>query len=449
MSERIQKALTRTTDTRYCLLQSGAIEKAGTFFKELFPGCGALIVCDGNTWEAAGKAVLSSLKEAGVRMAEPKIFPSEGFYAEWRHIDALRQLLRGNDLIAVAVGSGVLNDLSKLSSHLEGKRYMCVGTAASMDGFTAYGASITKDGNKQTFSCPAPLGFVMDPVIAADAPQGLSASGYGDLLAKIPAGADWILADALKEEAIDTFAWDILQGGLKDALSDPDGILSGDITATGLLSEGLLLSGFAMQAMHSSRPASGTEHQMAHYWDMENLSYESGIHVSHGYKVAIGTLLSTAILEFLLQSDIQSVDEQAAADQWPSWPMTVAFIHELLDGKPGHLSRCLEETKAKYASRDEVKEQIRKLKSIWPLLKEKIRGQIIPFDQVRDMLQKAGAPYEPEMIGVSREHLRETFLAMPYMRSRYTAIDAVHRLGLMRGLEDHLFGRHGIWSIQK
>lgn len=62
---------------------------------------------------------------------------------------------------------------------------MCVGTAASMDGFTAYGASITKDGNKQTFDCPAPLGFVMDSVFAAAAPKELAASGYADLSEKI------------------------------------------------------------------------------------------------------------------------------------------------------------------------------------------------------------------------------------------------------------------------
>ena len=40
-----------------------------------------------------------------------------------------------------------------------------------MDGYTAYGASITRDGNKrEPFDCPAPLGMVFDPAIAAAAP---------------------------------------------------------------------------------------------------------------------------------------------------------------------------------------------------------------------------------------------------------------------------------------
>ena len=86
---------------------------------------------------------------------------------------------------------------------------MVVGTAASMDGYTAYGASITKDGNKQTFDCPAPLGMVLDSNIAAAAPAKLSASGYADLIAKIPAGADWMLADA-----VGLLYYKKIQGGL-------------------------------------------------------------------------------------------------------------------------------------------------------------------------------------------------------------------------------------------
>ena len=49
------------------------------------------------------------------------------------------------------------------------------------------------------------------------------------------------------------------------------------------------MSGFAMQAIQSSRPASGTEHQYSHCWDMEDLYFE-GKHVSHGFKVGIGRM---------------------------------------------------------------------------------------------------------------------------------------------------------------
>ena len=131
----------------------------------------------------AGKDVLLSLQEAGVPHDEPFIFTDPDLYSEWTYVEQLKARLSETDAIPIAVGSGVINDLTKYVAFLLGRRYMTVGTAASMDGYTAYGSSITIDGNKQTVDCPAPYGFVMDPVIAAEAPKELAASGYGDLIA--------------------------------------------------------------------------------------------------------------------------------------------------------------------------------------------------------------------------------------------------------------------------
>ena len=39
-----------------------------------------------------------------------------------------------------------------------------------MDGYTAFGASITRDGYKQTMACPAPRAVVADVDILAEAP---------------------------------------------------------------------------------------------------------------------------------------------------------------------------------------------------------------------------------------------------------------------------------------
>lgn len=324
---------------------------------------------------------------------------------------------------------------------------MCVGTAASMDGFTAYGASITKDGNKQTFDCPAPYGFVMDPVIAAAAPKELAASGYADLIAKIPAGADWMLADAMGSEAIDQFAWDLVQNGLRESLGDPAAVFAGDVEKTEALSEGLLMSGFAMQAIQSSRPASGTEHQFSHCWDMEDLCFE-GKHVSHGFKVGIGTLASTASLEFLLEKDIENLDVDKCVEAWKSWEEQEVEIRKVFEGKPGHTARGLKESKDKYVDKEGLRKQLEALKEAWPTLKEQIKAQIIPFEEVRNNLRLVGAPYEPEHIGVTRERFRKTFSYIPYMRSRFANIDVVYRCGFMAELTEHLFGKGGIWEVK-
>ena len=443
--DKVERALERTTDTKDLFIGAGVVSRTAEMFAKLFPGCKAIIVADLNTWEVAGKAVYASLVEAGIEQEEPFIYTDKEIYAEWKHVESLKARLENTEAIAIAVGSGVMNDTTKYVSHLLSRKYMCVGTAASMDGYTAYGASITKDGNKQTFDCPAPYGFVMDPVIAADAPKELAASGYADLIAKIPAAADWMLADATGNEKIDQFSLNLVQDGLRESLSAPAAVREGDLEMTERLSEGLLMSGFAMQAIQSSRPASGTEHQFSHCWDMEDLCYE-GKHVSHGFKVGIGTLASTASLEFLLKQDIENLDVDKCVENWKNWEEQEAEIRAIFEGMPGHIARGLKETRGKYVDKEGLRTQLEALKATWPTLKNQIAEQIIPFEEVRENLRLVGAPYEPEHIGVTRERFRKTFSYIPYMRSRYTNIDVIYRLGLMDALLEHLFGKGGVWE---
>ena len=80
----------------------------------------------------------------------------------------------------------------------------------------------------------------------AAAPAEMLSWGYADLLAKVTAGADWIVADFLGVEPIDPLAWNIVQGGLRDAVGQPEQLRSGDMTALAKLVEGLMLGGFAM-----------------------------------------------------------------------------------------------------------------------------------------------------------------------------------------------------------
>ncbi len=444
---KVESALSRTTDTKALIIGINSLAQCATMFQQLFAGCRAVVVADANTWRVAGAEVHKVLAQGGVAQDEPHIFTDLALYAEWSYVEQLDALLAATDAIPVAVGSGVINDLTKLASHHNGRRYMIVGTAASMDGYTAYGASITKDGNKQTFECPAPLGMIFDPAIAAAAPYKLSASGYADLIAKIPAGADWMLSDAVQSELMDDFAFHTVQDGLREALNDPAGVRRGDVAKVEQLAEGLLLSGFAMQAAQSSRPASGAEHQFSHLWDMEHLIY-NGASVSHGFKVGIGTLASTAFLEMLLEAPLETLDIDRCVAAWKSWDETECDIRAIFHNDPEFVARGLKETRDKYVDRAGLREQLLLLQRAWPELRERIRKQIIPFGEVHRRLEAVGAPCEPEQIGVSREKFRASFEKIPYMRSRFTVIDVAFRCGWMAEWLDKLFGKGGIWQIK-
>ncbi len=442
---RVENILKAANETRALRIGPGFINQVAELFQEQFPGKTAVIIADNNTYRVAGAAVYEILKKQGVKHLEPFVFDDPELYAEYSYIDQLVAFLKTNEAIPVAVGSGTINDLTKLASHLTGRQYMCVGTAASMDGYTSFGASITANGAKQTFSCPAPQACLADTDIISEAPSEMTASGYADLFAKITAGADWILADELNVEPIDKQAWSIVQDGLHDALSDPQGIKAGNKDAIAKLIEGLMLGGFAMQWHKTSRPASGAEHQFSHLWNMEH-HLNNGEHVSHGFQVSIGTLSILALYEKILASPVEKLDVEACCKAWPAPEQSDQQALKIFKGTD-FPEIGLQETRAKYISREALADQLNLLITKWPEIKQRLKKQLVSYQEAKQRLKLVGAPVEPEEIGISRARLRETFIRAQYLRRRFTVLDLAVRTNPFNEWLDELFGKGGIWEI--
>ncbi len=181
--ERIKAALRDATDTRNITIATGALASVADLFDQSFGDAAAVVVADEKTFEVAGKDVQRHLEAAGRETAAPYVFPYQPMlYAGYDNIEILRDALRENDAVPVAVGSGTLNDIVKRAAHEVGRPYLCVGTAASMDGYTSFGASIAKEGRKQTLECPAPRAVLGDVVVLVNAPACMTASGFADLV---------------------------------------------------------------------------------------------------------------------------------------------------------------------------------------------------------------------------------------------------------------------------
>jgi glycerol-1-phosphate dehydrogenase [NAD(P)+] len=436
-------ALGAARETRRLEFGPGAVAKTPEVFQEQFGAKPALLVADTDTLAAAGDAVGQAFRRAGLAVQEPFLFADPSFFAEHQFVVQLEQALKGSDAVPIAVGSGTINDVTKLAANRAGQRYMAVATAASMDGYTAFGASITFQGSKRTFTCPAPRAVIADLDILRAAPATMNAAGYADLLAKTTAGADWLLADAIGVEPLNERAWDIVQGGLREVIAEPAGLPWGDAAAVSKLTEGLLLAGFAMQCAQSSRPASGAEHQFSHLWDMQHLTH-NGQAPSHGFKVGIGTLAVTALYEFLLKQELETLDvERCCAD----WPELRTFEQEArsLFPEPELADVALQENRAKWSEPAALREQLRTLRSAWPRLKDLLRQQLIPFAELKRVLKAAGAPVEPEEIGCSRARLRESFRQAYFIRRRFTVLDLARRCGLVEPALAWLFGPAGPW----
>src|SRR5688572_24605362 len=148
---RLGTALASARETRAVEVGRGALNRVVELFRAQFADCEPVIVADAATFNAAGRAVQDSFAAAGVKMQPPFIFTDADLYAQYDFVDDLDEWMAGHQAVPIAVGAGTINDLVKLAAHHAGRPYMVVATAASMDGYTAFGASITRQGLKQTF----------------------------------------------------------------------------------------------------------------------------------------------------------------------------------------------------------------------------------------------------------------------------------------------------------
>jgi glycerol-1-phosphate dehydrogenase [NAD(P)+] len=439
----IELALRSASDTRVLVARPTARYEAAGMFASHFGSVPAVVVADENTFAAAGRDVCDSLVRTGHPLKRPFIFEPH-VYADDHCARELQTVLAAEDAVPIAVGSGTINDLTKLAAHRLKRPYMVVATAASMDGYTAFGASITANGSKQTFDCPAPRAVLADLDVIAAAPRAMNAAGYADLAAKIAAGADWILADALGVEPIERSVWNTVQQLLPTWIAAPGGIAGNEPDCLRRLVNGLMMSGFAMQAARSSRPASGADHQFSHLWDMQNHTHH-GAAPSHGFKVGIGTLASLALYEHLLRTDLANLNVEEAVQKWPSLESLEAQIAELL-GTGELADKAKGESRAKYIPAQTLRGQLARLREVWPDLRAKLARQLIPCRQMQAMLRQAGCPCEPEQIGISRDRLRLSYQQALFIRRRFTVLDLAHRAGLLEASLQHLFGPGGFWS---
>jgi glycerol-1-phosphate dehydrogenase [NAD(P)+] len=426
---------------RHVLPRTGAILR-DALFSQNQP---ALVVADERTWAAAGGSVHESLQAAGITTVDPLIFPGHPvLYASYDNSQTIRERLRSTGALGVAVGSGTINDLVKLASGELGRRYAVVGTAASMDGYSGFGAPISQNGVKITMPCPAPAAVLIDLDVAAAAPSTMVASGYGDLAAKIPAGADWILADAAGLDPIDPLAWELVQSGVTEALAQPEALAAGDPNAyTGLVS-GLILSGLAMQVYRGTRPASGADHYFSHLWELDHLGAHQDPPLSHGFKVAIGTLAMCAFYERFLARDLNHLDIDAAVAAWKPWDDVETDIRNRFTGPLA--DNAVKETKAKYVDNDQLRDRLGTFVANWSTLRPRVERQLVPAKALQASLHAAGAPATPQDIGLTPADVKATFPKAMYYRSRYTALDLAREAHWFDDLLDETFAPGGLWT---
>jgi glycerol-1-phosphate dehydrogenase [NAD(P)+] len=183
----------------------------------------------------------------------------------------------------------------------------------------------------------------------------------------------------------------------------------------------------------------------SHVWDMQHHTH-NGHAPSHGFKVAIGTLATTALYERLLAKEMEKIDVERLCAAWPDEESWVARAGDFL-GEGDLATVGARELRAKHSSPAQLGEQLRLLKAAWPKLRERLESQLLPLATLRRMLRDAGAPTEPEQIGITRERLRQTYWQASCIRRRFTVLDLAVRTGLLDACLDEIFGPAGLWPV--
>lgn len=261
----------------------GATEMMISYIIEKYSPSRALIVCDENT-EKYAHNILNRL-DCSIFILPGNAHANE---IETARLSAhIRSL--GDVSVMIACGSGSVHDITRFCAHEVGIDFISYPTAASVDGFVSGVAAMTMYGQKLTYPSSSPVALFAEPSVFCDAPRRLTASGVGDMIGKITALFDWQIANILIGEHLCPEIFSVMNqalGEILNAAGSDESVSSREFPI--LVMNGLLLSGLAMQLAGNSRPASGCEHHISHFWEMHVANEPTD--ALHGEKVGVGTV---------------------------------------------------------------------------------------------------------------------------------------------------------------
>ncbi len=376
----------------------------------------ALVVSDRNTDKAAGEALRAMLDAQNVAWRS-LVYPEQRLTADEYAIGRLAAAYHPEHDLLVSVGSGTLGDLCKFVAFRVGRPTVCVGTAPSMDGFASAGAAMLLDGMKFTPHTRAPMAIFCDPDILKDAPLQMLAAGLGDMLGKYNALADWKLANLLVGERYDQDIASMMEHALKRCAAAAPGVRNREPQAMKSLVEGLILSGIAMTLFGDSHPASGTEHHLAHYWEMRQIALGMP-HSLHGAEVGVATICALELWQMLPDVPLQPEPEDRAA--------TLARVRKAY----GRAAEAI-------CAKPNPNVPWEKITQNWPHIR-KLADGLPSSESIRAILQDFEAPESPEALHVDRDMLADSVVLARERKKVYTLLQLLGDLGLLKPMAERL-----------
>jgi glycerol-1-phosphate dehydrogenase [NAD(P)+] len=424
---------THRLHTRTIVVEQGALERSAELLaRERGSRASLWVLSDENTEQAAGERWKSGLKAARIRSrvlpGRPRVVPTIELAREL----AVEVRAASPDLL-VGVGSGVISDLAKKVSLDTGVPNWSVATAPSVDAYTSATSAIRIDG----YHSPVPTGIseavICDLDVIGAAPREMFLAGLGDLLAKFLAYLDWNLSRIMTGEHYCALMSGKGLESARTALSAARSQAADPLAAARTLTDAVLTSGLAMQALENSRSAASAEHTIAHFWEMAAAvgNEEHDLHgilagaasrlVLHGYRRFYGELGSSRL-------DVES--RLSAYDREGPWraalePGLAPFISKISEEMGRRIfDRSILAQRIEHFERS--REEIMRLAG--PLLQE--------LASAVELLEGMGYPFDLEQLGISLESCMLPARNVRLLRARYTSCDLAYELGREEAIID-------------
>ncbi len=414
-------------------IKPGLISECGVCLRSVDMGTNVLMIADSITLAVAAQTVKDNLERDGFSCrlcvlpgSEIEPTPEMADYIT-SHIDADTEFL-------LAVGSGVITDLTRRSAFLNKLPFAVFGTAASMDGYTSITSAMMIEGMKTTVYGSSARLLMFDSEILAAAPRLMQAAGIGDMLAKYNVLVDWKLGSVVTGEVFCPLCTQMVERALERCQATMDDILASTQAGMEALIEALILAGLTVLIIGNTRTVASVEHNMSHYWEMRSLAYGTPS-PSHGVSVGIGLVYSLLYHSMLREADLSKIDKQTVKAARMTQEEKRQYL--IKSFPPGVGEEIMSVNSDWYISWEEQERRIDMLVAYHDTYKK--YSEILPdYRDIIRYLENFGAPTSATKAGISRDDLKSTLIATKDYRKRYSISEALSELGLLEACAEKI-----------
>lgn len=389
-----------TTSVRDIHIGSGITGMTGDILrKNNFPE-NLLLVADKNTLDAA-----YGIEEALSGFNVYKKIYDNIRVADMCHVEELENLIADKDIAVISVGTGSVNDPCRLACARQNKLLCIFATAPSMDGFASDTSPIVKNGFKSSYEAKSPEVIIGDTKILAAAPAFLKSSGFGDMIAKYVGLIDWQISALLTGEYYCEKVATLTKRAVDTLMEMAEFVTVNNEETAGKIFESLLMTGIAMSFTKNSRPASGSEHIIAHL--IECLQLPDGIVPNyHGEDVGVCTLEMLKFYNQLADNEIAYGVKETV-----DWDKVFEVYGDLAD----------DVRKLNFPENIVDSVNPEKIGEFWSEVRGIIRS-VPSYDECRNAMIKAGCKITVEDIEKDQDYFDLCVRYSPYMRKRLTLL---------------------------